>query len=381
MDLAAYTALERLVFGGFIVTALLWVAASGLVVFSRLLHDLRRRRLTEIALALTDPGVASLSPLDRSPAIRRVLDLRSRRVVYHMVTRTDLPSWVTEACAEYSLEYLGMPRMLRDAYNTRRWRKWRRISALFALGHIRAPGTHAALAVAIRDPDAEVSAAAATILHRLGDRAAAEILVSQLRVATRSLSRVATYLDSFPIPVDDLLQPLLTDSRPAARYWAASLLCNPPHPPSLATQVEALTDDPDAGVRQAALATLGAIGGAAAMPAARRRLTDADAHVRSTALRLIGTQGGKEPEHVRHTFASWITASMGDGDWDVRRTAKEALVKLGPIVQRQVAAQLRSSDAFVRDGAAEVMQNMGIADWEEVITQRLSLYRTSERPA
>ena len=47
----------------------------------------------------------------------------------------------------------------------------------------------------------------------------------------------------------------------------------------------------------------------------------------------------------------------------MRTATKDALVRLGPSTWRAVAAQLSSSDTFARNGAAEVLQNLGVLDW------------------
>ena len=38
-------------------------------------------------------------------------------------------------------------------------------------------------------------------------------------------------------------------------------------------------------------------------------------------------------------------------------------MRLGPATWRAVAAQLSSEDRFARNGAAEVLQNLGVLDW------------------
>lgn len=364
MSLEGYTATERLVFAGFGVMFALWAILSALVVVNRILHDRRQRRLVDIARALTDPSVEALPPLERSPAVRRILDRMSRRAVYRMVASSDYPMWLTEIFAAYSLEYLGLPRMVRDASSSS-WRsKWRRISALFALGHMRAPGVHKLLESAVLGPDAEVAGAAATILHRLGDRAAAGILVSVLRYPTGRSSRIATYLDQYPMPIHDLLLPLLQDARPQARYWAASLLTADRDNAELSARVAPLADDPDAAVRKAALATLGARSAPEAVPVARRRLTDPVPYVRSTAVRVLGLLGAVERDVLsRREVATWIAPLLADAAWEVRLAAKESLVRLGQEIWREVARQLDSPDAFARNGAAEVLQNLGTLDW------------------
>ena len=208
---------------GLLVAFGVWLAASLFVVVSRILYDRRRRRLNDIARQLTDPSVEKLPPLDRSPAIRRILSRRTRREVYRLVASDQFPVWLTEACAIYCLEYFGVEEIRRDA-SARHGRKWRRVSALMALGHIQGLEVHPLLHAALRDDDPDVAAAAAQVLFRVGDRAAAVILVSALRGASVPASRIATYLDQFPIPIGDLLVPLLRDPQLRTRRWAASLL-------------------------------------------------------------------------------------------------------------------------------------------------------------
>ena len=350
-------------FVGFAAIFAVWAGVSAFVVVNRMLYDRRDRRLAGIARSLADPAVASLPPLDRSPAIRRVLSRLSRRAVYRMVASTVLPVPVTEACAAYTIERWGLPQMILDAQGRRGRRKWRRISALFALGHIRAAGSHDLLELALFDPDADVAGAAAVILHRLGDDRAAVILVSALRDGSLPASRIATHLDQFPIPIHALLRPLLLDQKNGTRYWAASLLSRYPDVDGLAGEIALLVADTDAQVRKAALATLGAMRSTAVIPTVQRGVGDPVAYVRSTALRSLARYGMLESDTSwRQTFAALIAPSLADAVWEVRLAAKESLVDLGPVTWREAAAQLKSADAFARNGAAEVLQNLGLLD-------------------
>lgn len=350
-------------FIGLAVTFAAWTAVSAFVVLNRVLYDRRDRRLLDMARSLTDPAIASLPALDRSPAIRRILSRLSRRALYRMVASRELPAPVTEICAAYAIERWGLPQMIRDASGQRRRRKWRRISALFALGDIRAAGVHALLERAIFDADPDVAAAAAVILHRLGDEPAAVILISALRAGPLPASRIATQLDHFPIPVASLLLPLLADPKTSTRHWAASLLIRYPDVDGLADQLAVLVGDPSPQVRKAALQTLGAIEHADVIDAVRRGVGDPVAYVRSTAIRSLARRGLLERNQQRaRTFAAWIAPSLADMAWDVRLAAKESLVSLGPVTWPDVAAQLESADAFARNGAAEVLQNLGLLD-------------------
>ena len=276
---------SSLLLAGFIVALVSWLLVSAYVVVDRFIHDRRERHLIDIARALTDPAVAALPLLDRSPAIRRTLGGLSRRVVYRMVASTDFPLWVTEIFAAYSLEQWGLDRMIDDASAATSRSKWRRVSALFALGHIRPGAEHALLRAAVLDPDREIASAAVVVLHRIGDREAAAILIDALRDASLPPSRIATHLDQFPIPIDDLLRPLLANTLPAMRYWSASLLFRYPNANGIAGEVAALVDDPTPTVRKAALVALGVMDAEVAVPVARRALKDPVAYVRSAAWR------------------------------------------------------------------------------------------------
>jgi HEAT repeat protein len=350
-------------FIGFAATFAVWTGVSAFVVVNRMLYDRRDRRLIGIARSLADPAVASLAPLDRSPAIRRILSRLSRRAVYRMVASTVLPVSVTEICAAYTIERWGLSQMILDAWGQRRRRKWRRISALFALGHIRAAGSHDLLERALFDPDPDVAGAAAAILHRLGDDRAAVILVSALRGGSLPASRIATHLDQFPIPIHALLRPFLADPKNGTRYWAASLLSRYPGIDGLAGEIALLVDDLDPQVRKAALATLGGMRSTAVIPVVQRSVRDPVAYVRSTAIRSLARYGMLESiPSRRRTFAALIAPSLADTAWEVRLAAKESLVDLGPEAWREAAAQLESADEFARNGAAEVLQNLGLLD-------------------
>jgi HEAT repeat protein len=125
-----------------------------------------------------------------------------------------------------------------------------------------------------------------------------------------------------------------------------------------------LVDDPDAAVRKAALLTLGSMLAEGASRVATRRLSDPAPFVRSAAILSLAQVGERSPDRARRqAIASSIVPALADRDWSVRAAAKDALVRLGPTTWREVATQLSSSDAFARNGAAEVLQNLGVLDW------------------
>ena len=365
MDATLASRVEPMLGQGFAAVASLWLAMSAWVVVDRVRHDRRQGQLRSIQRALSDPTLEALQPLERAAAVRDMLTRLPTQVAYRMTGDVDLAPWVRESCARYALEQIGLQRMLRDATPHRGAnRKWRRISALHALVYARPDSIHALLRAALADADADVASAAASVLLRIGDERAAEILIAGLRSARLPASRIAARLARFTIPIDDLLRPLLTSPRAEARYWAATLLRNQHDHSGLAAAIVPLVDDADAPVRKAALLTLAAMQSPDVARLANWRLTDPVPYVRSAAINALAQTGERTPDRMRRqAIAAGIASSLADRDWSVRTAAKDALARLGPATWRAVAAELSSSDAFARNGAAEVLQNLGVLDW------------------
>ena len=364
MDATLAARVEPLLVPGFAAVATLWAGFSAWVVADRVRYDRNRRRLSAIERALADPSLAALPPIKRTAAVRDMLERLPRLDVYRMTGNADLPTWVREACGRYALDHVGLDRMLQDATPHRgARRKWRRISALNALVYARPDSIHALLRVALADADADVASAAASVLQRLGDRRAAEILIGGLRSSRLPASRIAARLQRFAIPFDDLLESLLTSPRPEARYWGVTLLRDH-HGYSKPDSIVPLVDDPDATVRKAALLTLAAMQAPDAARLATWRLIDPAPFVRSAAIHALAQVGERSPDRGRRSaLASTLAPALADRDWSVRTAAKDALARLGPATWRAVAAQLSSEDRFARNGAAEVLQNLGVLDW------------------
>ena len=364
MDATLAVRVEPLLVPGFAAVASLWAGFSGWVVADRVRFDRHQRRQLSIERALADPSLAALRPLARAAAVRDMLTRLPALDVYRMTGNADLPGWVREECGAYALEHVGLDRMLHDATPHRGTRrKWRRISALNALVYARPDSIHALLRVALADADADVASAAASVLQRLGDRRAAEILICGLRSSRLPASRIAARLERFAIPFDDLLESLLTSQRPEARYWAVTLLRGH-HGYAAAEKIVPLVDDPDAPVRKAALLTLAAMQAPDVGRLATWRLSDPAPFVRSAAIHALAQTGERTPDRGRRSaLAGTIAPLLADRDWSVRTAAKDALARLGPATWRAVAAQLSSEDRFARNGAAEVLQNLGVLDW------------------
>ena len=365
MDATIAVRVEPLLVPGFAAVATLWLSFSGWVVADRVRYDRRSRRRASIERALADPSLAALPQIERAAAVRDMLGRLPTLDVYRMTGDVDLPPWVREQCGAHALKHIGLDRMLNDAKAHRgARRKWRRISALNALVYARPASIHGLLRMALADADADVASAAASVLQRLGDRRAAEILIGGLRASRLPASRIAARLERFSIALEDLLQPLLTSPRPEARYWAVTLLRKYHDLGTLAESIVPLVDDPDAPVRKAALLTLGAMQSPDVVRLATWRLIDPAPFVRSAALHALAQAGERSPDRGRRSaLAATIAPALADRAWSVRTAAKDALARLGPATWRAVAAQLSSDDRFARNGAAEVLQNLGVLDW------------------
>jgi len=357
--------IEPLLAAGLVITVTLWLVLSAWVVLDRLRYDRNRRKLGLLRRSLGDPKLGELSHAERAALVRQLLDPVSTRDIYRMAGDDELPGWVREESARMALAVIGLPQMLRDATPHRgARRKWRRVSALHVLLHARPSAIHALLRVALADPDPDVASAAATVLQRIGDERAAQILIDGLRISRLPASRIAARLERFRIPIADLLRPMLADERAESRYWAVTLLRDHHDENGLAAAIMPLVDDTDAPVRKAALLTLGAMEPFGVARVATRRLSDPAPFVRSAAIRALAQAGERSPDRARRkAIASSICPLLADREWSVRAAAKDALVRLGPGTWREVAAELSSTDGFARNGAAEVLQNLGVLDW------------------
>lgn len=326
---------------------LVWIGVSAYVIVTRALFDVAdlsfhtARRVLERRLARLGSADAALAGLPRRTlagiaadasttpslaraAARRLLSRRARRVV------REAGAHRTEA------------------------QKWRRISSLRILSIAGWDGATPLLEAALEDKDPDVAGAAVSILGSLGERSHAQLLVDALRRNVYARSRIAAQLDAFDVPIADLLKPLLDDLDPAVRQWGATLLARY-EDPSVELELAALVIDEDAQVRAAALKGLARTSSGLAAMAALTSLRDPVWFVRVHAARALGRLG-------HPTLAAKVVDLLADEHWWVRTAAKDALEAMGPDATPVVIEALRSGDRFVRNSAAEVLQNTGVVD-------------------
>ena len=230
----------------------------------------------------------------------------------------------------------------------------RRISAMQLLARAQSPNLAALLTRTVEDSEQEIVGASLALLGRLPERAAALTLVDALKRGRYTPSRVATYLDLFPLPIAIELRPLLHHPEPTVRYWAATLLSRH-HVAGVEADLAALTRDSAPLVRKAAISSLADIGGPLVAPSARELLDDEVWYVRAHAARALAVGGGADA-------ADEIAPLLADREWWVRLAAKESLQQLGDEVWSVLVPYLDHPDTFARNGAAEVLQNIGVLD-------------------
>ena len=234
--------------------------------------------------------------------------------------------------------------------------KWRRVTALRALGKSGKAAARPVLEAALGDAEPDVVGAAVRALGEAGATQdwAVEALLHALEQGTGPRSRIASQLEHLaPRPGSGLLS-LLEHSSSEVRFWAVTLLAR--YEGVETDAVRARTGDPDPSVRAAAAETLAALGDSGALLVVVRLLDDQEWFVRAHACRAAATLGGLP-------VAGRLTPLLADERWGVRAAAKDGLRMLGPDTLQVLVPLLESPDRFARNGAAELLQDLGVVDW------------------
>ena len=326
---------------------LLWLSVSSYVIVTRALFDIAdlsfhtARRVLERRLARLGSAEAALAGLPRRTLAGIAADASTAPSVARVAARRLL-----DRQAERVIRHAGAHR--NEA------QKWRRISSLRILSIGDWPEATPLLRIALEDADPDVAGAAVSILGSTDTHEHAELLVDALRRDVVSRSRIAAQLDNFAIPILDLVKPLLDDLDPAARQWGATLVARYDDP-TVGLELAALVVDDEPQVRAAALKGMARGGSPLATPAAMTALADPVWFVRVHAARALGRLGHPE-------LAADVVELLGDPHWWVRTAAKDALEAMGGDATPAVVKALKSDDEFVRNSAAEVLQNTGVVD-------------------
>jgi HEAT repeat protein len=349
------SALDAILLAGSVAAVSLWAALSAYVL------AVQRRRANAHVVAASvitalEAGEIRRRDDERLARGRPVLERASRELVMRIAADRGTPADIARVLTAFLLEKWGLSRLQRDAAAHRGRRdKWRRTTALRILCRMDPAGTIDLLARAVKDDDSDVAGAALSLLGSSADPRAIDILIGALKDGRHTPSRVAAQLDRLPQPTIAALTPLLKDPHAAVRLWGAALLGRYADADGVERDLAALADDSDAGVRKAAVESLGRVGDELAASMARRLLRDQAPIVRAEAARALGAL-------MRVDFAEDVGALLGDHDWWVRRAAKESLEMMGGEVWPVLVRLLDHPDGFVRNGVAEVFQNLGVLD-------------------
>ena len=324
-------------------------------------HILSVQRRRDAARATLDAAVVTLASMATRPAAERVAAVRvglgtcSRELVMRAAAERDLPDHIFDTFAAVLTERWSLDSLVRDASAHDSLRsKWRRMTSLRILARLGHPQAMTLLAAGLHDADGDIASCALSLLGRSHDPLAIELLIGALGAPGLSPSRVAVFLDQSPQPLGPRLTRLLYDEQPVVRQWAATLIESYPEEP-VGERLAELTRDIDPRVRKAAVQTLGRFATDDAVGCALHLLSDPVPFVRAYAARALGELG-----HVDH--ADRVAVLLGDGDWWVRLAAREALEMMGTDVWPVLVRCLDHRDRFVRNGAAEVVQNLGVLD-------------------
>jgi HEAT repeat protein len=335
---------------------LVWLALSGYLVMAA---RRARERAAIVGRILTEVKRVESSGMLPEEQVRQLEALVSgtdRRMLLRVAMALPERSPATEIFARSATTCHDLAWFVEQASAWRGPRaNWRRIAALRLLSYQGYSGIVPLLGHAIADHDSEVVGAAVAILGRIPDMKAAELLINAIKNHQYSPSRIATYVDQFPIPIAHLLRPLLHHPESSVRYWGVMLLARHKTSPGLERDLAALTTDSAPLVRRAAVASLTRLNVAEGVKAAQALLADPVWYVRAHAARAVGA--AEDPE-----FAPVIAPLLADREWWVRAAAKEALQRMGSEVWSSLVPYLDHGDAFARNGAAEVLQNIGILD-------------------
>lgn len=334
-------------------TALAWAGLSAYT-----LHVQRKREamalLRDRARGTLD-DMAQASPDERYTAARSLFRDASREAVMRCAAERDVPTHTFDALTALLDERWSTESLAADAEHHRTGReKWRRITALRILERLTHPSALRLLARAASDSDADVAEAAIALLAHSSEPPAADCLVDALVQQRIPASRVAIYIDQSPADLSSRLVSLLAHEQPSVRQWATTLLTRY-ETRAHETHLLALTRDTDGSVRKAAVQALAAVGTDDAVDRLVELLADPVPFVRAHAARALAELGCTD-------CAAAVTPLLGDADFWVRLAARESLEEMGSEVWPVLVRCLDHPDQFVRNGAAEVVQNLGVLD-------------------
>jgi HEAT repeat protein len=338
-----------------IAAALAWGGLSLHVLYVQRKRLATDRVLSAVAHALERSGTVPLPASVCLERVRPIVASASRDLVIRGAADPATGDNAFAALLAVFDERWGLEGLVADAAQHRSSReKWRRAASLRVLFRMNHHQALPLLARACGEPDSEIAALAFALLGRSSDPKAMDILFDGLRRYRHRASRIAIHIEQSPQAIPGRLKALLDDADPSLRFWGATLLARYPDE-DVERDLAHLTSDADPRVRKAAIQTLGKTGHELAAERAAALLTDPYPYVRAHAARALGELG-------RSDLADRVALLLGDADWWARLAARESLEMMGSDVWPVLMRSLNHADRFVRNGAAEVCQNVGVLD-------------------
>jgi HEAT repeat protein len=334
---------------------LTWATGSLYLLVTGIRNGQRSLALGKARRSLAAITVANRTDEELRTAVVSLMATLPDNVVLPLAAGSTQNPALDRVVAEAAIARIGRP-ALEGLVVDRRPPKdnWRRIAAMRVL----AAGAPAAPLVPLLertlDDDPEIVGASLAVLGRLNERAAGLALIGALTNRKYAPSRIATYLDQCPASIAEELLPLLHHPDAQVRYWGATLAARH-RAPDVDRDIALLTKDASPLVRKAAVATLAEIDGAGSIDAVEPLLTDPIWYVRAHAARALAGAGAVDS-------AERIAPLLADREWWVRLAARESLQQMGEEVWSVLVPYLDHPDAFARNGAAEVLQNIGVLD-------------------
>jgi HEAT repeat protein len=344
----AHTTFGSLILGVFVVA---WLALFACVVLGRAEHD-TKSRILGAARRAAQRRIARAARADSEIEVDRILERLSVRTLLRAAADTSMPSAVARVFSRHLVRRAEPQIRAFLVADARESARWKRLAALrvAALGGL--PDAKTVLESAVRSSDDEVRSAGVRILGELATAEADAELVETLVDGTVARSRVAAQLDGHNSLSVATLRPLLASTAPIVRYWGAKLLAHVADRPETSNALLAAASDTDAGVRAAAAESLGRDTSRQGAETLTSLAADGSQPVRIHAARSIGRRGTFESAAV-------LAPLLYDRDWWVRTAAKRALERVGLGAIDAVSPLLGADDEFARNGAAEVLQNIG----------------------
>ena len=348
--------LEPILLTGAVLAVLLWAGLALYVTHIDRRRTAARGTVSAVLATLESEDVRSATTAERVQRVTPLLERVSRDMILHTAADAGTARESFDVLATYLVDRWGIYTLIREASFHRKSRDiWRRTASLKILFHLDHPQSIDLLTRAVEGNNPDVASVALTLLGLSWDPRATGILIDALKQRRQPPSRVAVHLEYSPLRPAGAYRALLGDADPIVRFWGATLLAQYPELDWVEPALAAVADDPDPRVRKAAVQSLGKVGDTVATTVALRLLTDSAPFVRAHAARALG-------ELDRSDAAPLVAELLADPDWWVRAAAKQALEMMGSEVWPVLMRCLDHSDEFVRNGSAEVFQNLGILD-------------------